>query len=75
MFVNVVIYLLFCFVVAAAMYGQHNWIFVQYELCVSYRASLTDLCGSVFVMEPGGTCTVGYGDWLQGDHRQNYEIF
>jgi len=39
MFVNVVIYLLFCFVVAAAMYGQHNWIFVQYELCVSYRGS------------------------------------
>jgi len=48
-FVNVVTYLLFRFVVAAAMYGQHNWIVVQYELCVSYRGSLTDLCGSVFL--------------------------
>jgi hypothetical protein len=70
LFVNVVICLLFCFVLLAAMFGQHNWIVVQYELCVTYRGSLTDLCGSVFVVEPGGTCTVGYGDWLQDDTRR-----
>jgi hypothetical protein len=69
-FVNVVIYLLFCFVLAAAMFFQHNWIVVKYELCVFYCGTLTDLCGSVFVVEPSGTCTVGYGYWLQDDTRR-----